>query len=122
MPNPLENALLQKISGGKAPASISINELFKVDDKPIKISSYKNCYGASNEVETILSDIYSDKNVDECTVAITDTVTNGQLFFDYALLYDIPMTFGCGIPIMNSNPASPQCFDNCAKISIRTQK
>lgn len=103
--NPLENALLQRVSGGNATSSISINELFNATDKPIKISSYKNCYGASNEVETILSDVYSGKNVDECTVAVTDTVTYGQLFFDYALLYDIPMTFGCGIPIMNSNPA-----------------
>ena len=105
LPNPLEEALLQKVSGGKNISSISINTLFNVTDKPTKISSYKNCYGASNEVETILTDIYSGKNVDECTVAVTDTVTYGQLLFDYAVLYDIPMTFGCGIPIMNSNPA-----------------
>lgn len=105
LPNPLEEALLQKVSGGKEISSISITTLFDAADKSIKNISYKNCYGASNEVETILTDIYSGKNVDECTVAVTDTVTYGQLFFDYAVLYDIPMTFGCGIPIMNSNPA-----------------
>ncbi|MBR2550678.1 MAG: PD-(D/E)XK nuclease family protein [Clostridiales bacterium] len=104
-PNPLETALLQKVSGGKVGSPISINSLFNVDGKQIKISGFKNCYGASNEVETILSDIYSGKNTDECTVAVTDPATYGQLFFDYALMYDIPMTFGCGIPIMNSNPA-----------------
>ena len=64
-PNPLENELLQKVSCGNATSSISISELFNVADKSIKISSYKNCYGASNEVETIISDIYSGKNVDE---------------------------------------------------------
>ena len=102
--NPLQKELLDKLSGGVF-KTISINSLFDVPDKPIKISGYKNCYGASNEVETILADIYSDKNIDECMVAVTDVATYGQLFFDYALLYDIPMTFGCGIPIMNSNPA-----------------
>ncbi len=102
--NPLQNALIQKVSGGNV-KTVCISSLFGASDKPLKISSYKNCYGASNEVETILADIYSGKNLDECTVAITDPATYGQLFFDYALLYDIPMTFGCGIPIMNSNPA-----------------
>ena len=45
--------LLDKLSGGVF-KTISINSLFDVPDKPIKISGYKNCYGASNEVETIL--------------------------------------------------------------------
>ena len=102
--NPLQNALIQKVSGGNV-KTVSISSLYGASDKPLKISSYKNCYGASNEVETILADIYSGKNIDECTVAITDPATYGQLFFDYALLYDIPMTFGCGIPVINSNPA-----------------
>lgn len=102
--NPLQKELLDKVSGGKY-NTISISSLFEVSDQPLKISGYKNCYGASNEVETIIADIYSGKNVDECTVAVTDAATYGQLFFDYALLYDVPMTFGCGIPIMNSNPA-----------------
>ncbi|MBO5520614.1 MAG: PD-(D/E)XK nuclease family protein [Eubacterium sp.] len=56
-------------------------------------------------METILTDIYSGKRLDQCTVAVADALTYGQLFFDYALLYDIPVTFGCGIPVINSNPA-----------------
>lgn len=28
-----------------------------------------------------------------------------QLFFDYAILNNIPITFGFGVPIINSNPA-----------------
>lgn len=102
--NPLEQALLSKVSGGKA-KSISIKELYQVEDKPLSISSFKNCYGTSNEVETILADIYSGKKVDECTVAVTEPSTYSQLFFDYALIHNIPITFGCGVPIINSNPA-----------------
>lgn len=102
--SPLQNELLKKVSGNKV-SYVSLCSLFNKPEKPIKISDYKNCYGASNEVETILADIYSGKNVDECIVAVTDPATYAQLFFDYAVLYDIPMTFGCGISIMNSNPA-----------------
>ncbi len=78
-----------------------------VSDKDVSVPEiiYKNCYGAPNEVETILADIYQNRTLDECTVAVTDTAMYSQLFFDYALLHDIPIAFGCGIPIMNSNPA-----------------
>jgi len=102
--SPVEEALIKKISGGNY-ATISISDLFGVGIKPLSISSYKNSYGSPNEVETIINDIYKNKKADKCTVAVTDPSTYGQLFFDYALLYDIPVTFGCGIPIINSNPA-----------------
>ena len=101
---PLEQSLLQKVSGGNA-KEVSLPELFHADRKPVHVSSVQNCYGAPNEVESILADIYSGKRFDQCTVAVTDTITYSQLFFDYAVLYDIPVTFGCGIPITNSNPA-----------------
>lgn len=102
--NPLEKELLEHVSGGRFSAT-NLQNLFGITEKPLHIDSMKNCYGASNEVETILADIYSKKSLDQCTVAVTDALTYGQLFFDYALLYDIPITFGCGIPVMNSNPA-----------------
>lgn len=102
--NPLERALINKLSGGKMQES-NLQTLFEVNPANLKIESYKNCYGAPNEVENILTDIYSGKTLDKCTVAVTDAATYGQLFFDYALLYDMPITFGCGIPIINSNPA-----------------
>ncbi len=102
--SPIEKALLSKVSGGKD-KSISIKDLYGATDKPIKISAIKNCYGPSNEVETVLDDIYSCRKLDECTVAVTEPGTYSQLFFDYALIHNIPMTFGCGVPIINSNPA-----------------
>ena len=119
--NPLEKSLFEVLSGKKIDECKprKMEELFidTEQKQPAKeklteslpyrynIKSFKNCYGAANEVETILEDIYKDKSPDKCTVAVTDTVTYGQLFFDYSLLYNIPVTFGCGIPITNSNPA-----------------
>ena len=102
--SPLEKKLIDKISAGKY-KTIKIADLYKAERKFLKLESIKNCYGAANEVETIISDIYSGKQLDQCTVAVTDISTYGQLFFDNALLYNIPITFGCGLPIFNSNPA-----------------
>ena len=102
--SPLEKKLIEKISSGKY-KTVKIAELYKAESKPLKLESIKNCYGAANEVETIISEIYSGKKLDQCTVAVTDISTYGQLFFDNALLYNIPVTFGCGLPIINSNPA-----------------
>ncbi len=102
--NPLEQALLDHLSGGLATFTDMIS-LFGKEKKPVKLSLIRNCYGASNEVEMILTDIYGNKQLDQCTVAVADNTTYGQLFFDYALLYDLPVTIGCGIPIINSNPA-----------------
>lgn len=102
--NPLENKLLNRVSGG-AVTETSLQELFGKESRPLQLEAVRNCYGAPNEVETILTDIYSGKRLDQCTVAVADALTYGQLFFDYALLYDIPVTFGCGIPVINSNPA-----------------
>lgn len=102
--NPLEKKLLDRVSGG-AVTGTSLQELFGKQSQPLQLRAVRNCYGAPNEVETILTDIYSGRRLDQCTVAVADAMTYGQLFFDYALLYDIPVTFGCGIPVMNSNPA-----------------
>jgi len=102
--NPLENKLLNRVSGG-AVTETSLQELFGKESRPLQLEAIRNCYGAPNEVETILTDIYSSKRLDQCTVAVADAYVYGQLFFDYALLYDIPVTFGCGIPAINSNPA-----------------
>ncbi|MCR5222380.1 MAG: PD-(D/E)XK nuclease family protein [Lachnospiraceae bacterium] len=102
--NPMERLLLEKLSGGSRSES-SLLEQFGAEEKPLKIESYQNCYGAPNEVETILTKIYESKNLDRCTVAVTNASIYGQLFFDYALLYDMPITLDCGVPILNSNPA-----------------
>jgi len=102
--NPLERALLSKATKDGI-KEMSVQELFGLEDKPIHIESFKNCYGASNEVENIISDIYANENLDQCLVAVADKSAYSQLFFDYAVLNNIPVTFGFGLPIINSNPA-----------------
>lgn len=102
--SPLEKSLLDKISNNSF-SEVTIQSLYNISDKQVKLESIKNCYGAPNEVETILNDIYQGKELDKCTVVVADGMTYGQLFFDYALLYDLPISFGCGVPIVNTNPA-----------------
>ena len=107
-PDPLSEALINKLSGGKY-TTVSIRSLYKAEDKPLEIASYRNCYGATNEVETIINDIYDPakkdtSRLDKCTVAVTDPATYAQLFLEYSILYNIPVTFGCGLPVINSYP------------------
>lgn len=102
--SPLEKALLEKISDGKA-RETGLEEIFEIKDTGVRVESFKDCYGAANEAEAIIDDIYRAKTIDKCTVAVTDPLTYGQLFFDLAVSYDIPVTFDCGIPITNSDPA-----------------
>lgn len=104
MISPIEMALLQAVSKGNY-SSCSLIELFNIDNVDIHISSYKNCYGSPNEVNAILDAVYKSQTLDKCVVAVTNTTVYAQAFFDAALLYDIPITFGTGIPISNSNPA-----------------
>lgn len=101
---PLAQALLEKVSGGSF-TKCTLRELFRAGNRELHVDSFKNCYGAANETESVLADIYTNRRIENCTVAVTDTGTYAQLFFDYALLYNIPVTFGCGIPVINSNPA-----------------
>ncbi len=103
--SPMERALINKLSVNKVTDS-DVASLFSLSGTTyIRIENYFNCHGAPNEVENVLSVIYGNYPVDKCTVAVTNPSVYAQLFFDYSLLYNIPMTFGTGIPIGNSNPA-----------------
>lgn len=100
-----EMLLASKISG-KGLKNTSLYDLFGVEKKPqVRIQNYYACFGSPNEVENILSVIYKGLTLDKCTVAVTNPAVYSQFFFDYSLLHNIPMTFGTGIPIGNSNPA-----------------
>lgn len=101
---PLERKLLETLSAGRF-NEITISDLYGSEYKGISIVSYKNCYGAPNEVEDVLTDIYAEKYLDKSVIAVTDTRTYSQIFFDQAINRTLPITFGCGIPITNSNPA-----------------
>jgi RecB family exonuclease len=101
---PLELKLINKLSGGKF-AEKNLAELYNSKEGGVRVASYKNCYGAMNEISDILTDIYSNKQLDKCVIATADPRTYSQLIFDLAVGKNIPVTFGCGVPITNSNPA-----------------
>ena len=100
---PLDLELVNKLSAGRY-TETSLFDLFGVEKKEIHISSYKNCYGSSNEVGTIIDDVFRNKKADQCIVACADYNTYSQIFYDYATKYDIPICFGNGLSIVNSYP------------------
>ena len=103
--SPLEKALAEKLSGGEMRES-SLTDLFRAEAKPLRGAVFSECYGASNEVRDILSFIFrSGIPLDHCTVAVAETLSYAELFHDLSVEYDIPMSFGCGLPITVSNPA-----------------
>lgn len=101
---PLEQELIKKLSGGNY-KRITMAELYATEEKGVKTNSFKNCYGSANEVQDIITEIYSEKKLDECTLAVADTRTYSQIIYDIAVSKNLPVTFGCGIGITNTNPA-----------------
>ncbi len=83
---------------------VSVIELFERADKKQAIE-FVSCYGASNEVQDILSTIYEKGYpLDSCLVVCANPKEYAQLFYDYSKQFDIPMTFGTGISITNAYP------------------
>lgn len=100
-----EHNLVEKISGGNY-RTILISELFCATEKPMNYADITEAYGEANEAENIISRIYeSGIPLDKCTVAVADTTKYPQLISEIASQYDIPVTFGCGLPIRNAFPA-----------------
>lgn len=103
--SPLEKALLQKLAGDSY-QEISLIELFGKEEQALPEIVMTNAYGASNEIEDILGYIFQNNlPLDQCVIAAADTTSYSQLIYDESLQYGIPVTFGNGIPIINSNPA-----------------
>lgn len=100
---PIDISLLNYISNGEA-KELSILD-FLTKEEPNNIV-FKEAYGEINEAEDIISSIYKDSlPLDKCVVSCADSKKYAQIFYDLSRRYDIPMTFGTGIPIINSNPA-----------------
>ena len=103
--SPLEKSLLQKLSGGNY-QEIRLIDLFEKQESAISEIVMTDAYGASNEVEDILGYIYQNNlPLDQCVIAVADSSSYAQLIYDESLQYNIPVSFGNGIPIINSNPA-----------------
>lgn len=100
----LEKAMISHISGNSY-KELSVADFFNAAEKEPE-TVLTESYGASNEVEDILGFIYTNRiPLDKCTVAVTETNRYAQLFYDYSLQYGFRLTFGCGVPVLNSNAA-----------------
>ena len=108
---PLETELVKIVSNNYSEKSVF--DLFEAKENDIHIDSYKNCYGSSNEVATILSDIFVNDKIDQSVVACADYGSYSQIFYDYACKYEVPITFGNGISIVNSYPGKLLQQYNC---------
>ena len=101
---PLENELARRLSVERIDSSLC--EFLEVEPQELHGIDYTKSYGASNEVEAIYDYIMANNlPFDECVVAVADTVQYGQLFYEFAQCHNLPISLGCGVPIMNSNPA-----------------
>ncbi len=102
--SPLEMHLADVLAPHKC--EMSLAELFEKPKKEIHIQSYKEAYGSANEIESVFEYI-AKENIpfDACTVAVAGDESYLRLLYDAAMLYNIPVTFGCGLPILYANPA-----------------
>ena len=101
---PLENAMASRLAVNRVSGSLS--GLLEVPQAALGNIDYTESYGSSNEVAAIYDYIAANHlPFDECTVAIANTAQYPQLFYDFAQSHNLPITLGCGIPILNSNPA-----------------
>ena len=102
--SPLEDALANQLSDNRLHSCLS--ELLETKSTALRNIDYTESYGSSNEVEAIY-DYIAKHNLplDECTVAISNPAPYAQLFYDFSQSHDLPITLGCGVPILNTNPA-----------------
>ncbi|MBQ1908115.1 MAG: PD-(D/E)XK nuclease family protein [Firmicutes bacterium] len=123
--SPLERALAERLSGGSL-KTIGLSELYgagsgkkeaagssadaepsvaqPADKAPASIS-YTEAYGKISEAESIIADIAAGgRAYDDCVIACADS-SYYQIFYDISKRYGIPMSFGSGVPILDSCPA-----------------
>ena len=104
--SPLEKKLIEHLSDGEVENRCLI-DLLDTKPKSGERLCYTAAYGSVNEVEAILSEIYQKKiPLDRCVIAMANPTAYAQTFFDLNQRYGIPTTYGCGIPITNTNPAT----------------
>ena len=101
---PLEKTLLKGLSADWKERNLQ--EFLGVSPAPLHNVDYTRSYGSSNEVAAIYDYILANQlPFDQCIVAVANPAQYSQLFYDFSQSHDLPITLGCGIPILNSNPA-----------------
>jgi len=102
---PIDRALLEKLSGGGY-TEISVTDLCGREKKELTVEGITEAYGGINEVESIIDRIFRKGiPLDKCIIAAANASAYSQVLYDISCNYDIPVTYGCGVPILNSNPA-----------------
>ena len=102
--SPLEEALVNRLAGRRVHSCLP--RLQEKDAPTLQSIDYTESYGSTNEVEAIYDYILSNHiPFDQCAVAITNTAQYAQLFYDFSQRKGLPITLGCGIPVLNANPA-----------------
>ena len=101
---PLEQTLACRLASARVDSTLT--GLLEVPDVPLRNIDYTESYGSSNEVASIFDYILRQGiPFDECTVAVADTSQYSRLFYDFAQSHNVPVSFGCGVPILYTNPA-----------------
>lgn len=101
---PLEDGLINRLASPRIDSSLC--ELLEADAVTLRNIDYTESYGSSNEAEAIYDYIVANNlPFDECTVAVANTPLYAQLFYDFSQIHGLPITLGCGVPILNANPA-----------------
>lgn len=99
---PLAEELLKHLSNNNYEIK-TIRSLFNHQNKIYSDITYDKAYGGVNEIEHILGYIAkNDIKYDECVICVADESYYNHLL-NYQELYDLPMTFGVGKNIKNSN-------------------
>ena len=102
---PLEKRLLDTASGGSYDVR-SLADLIPDGLPAPQEPTFTAAYGHTNEVEDIISTICREGlTFDECTVACADADTYSRLLQEMADRYGVPVAFGEGVAISDSNPA-----------------
>ena len=104
--SPLELALARKLAGGNIKEAAMEELLGGKGRTAPQAHRFFAAYGAVNEIEHILEDIYKDENgkLDDCLIAVTGDAGYVQTLLDLTERYHIPATFGMGIPLRFSGP------------------
>ncbi|MCQ2795791.1 MAG: PD-(D/E)XK nuclease family protein [Bacilli bacterium] len=102
---PLEILLLNTLGTIK---KVSLVDLYhKTLIKDAKVDTIKAYYGEKSEIDGILSDIAEHKYpLDSCLIVLAKKDKYVHLLNEDSRIYNIPMTFECGLPIHLSTPYS----------------
>lgn len=117
---PLEQALAETLATdevettsltslmGTSTKRTAINEtpLTEKESEQTSQVSFLESYGSYNEIEAMIAHIYKNNlPLDECVIALPETKNYAQLIYDFTSERNIPVSFGCGVPVAGSNPA-----------------